>query len=144
MTKRVLSESEPFKSLRDSQRDTIHVHDSFTPVLVVVLGETTTVRASSGKFFLLYELMITNAHKVDAVLDTLEVLDDKQDVLFVFTGPSLLKILTHLDTRPVTDATIGPDTSRLAFINVCFEQKEQIPVSIVHRITVSAATRTYT
>ncbi len=117
---------------------TLTVPDAFTPVLLDFVGDDTApVKGSDGRWHVVYELWLTNARPVPAVVERIEVLDyDHQNrVLATLAGESLRAALHELSGRPSADASLAPNASKLAFVELVFDQRGAVPDAIVHRLS---------
>ncbi|MGH7787969.1 MAG: M23 family metallopeptidase [Candidatus Binatia bacterium] len=117
---------------------TLRVPDAFTPVLVDFVGDRTEpVLGSDGRWHVVYELWLTNARPVPATIERIEVLDyDHQDrVLAALDGAALQAAMRDLASRPVDDATLAPDASKLILVELAFDRRADTPDAIVHRLT---------
>ncbi|MCW5889932.1 MAG: M23 family metallopeptidase [bacterium] len=116
---------------------TLTIPDAFTPVLVGFVGDRTApVKATDGRWHVVYELWLTNARPVPATLTRLTVLDyDQQSrVLATLEGATLREAMHDLATRPVTDLSLAPNESKLAYVALAFDALATVPDAIVHRL----------
>jgi hypothetical protein len=120
----------------------LSVPDAFTPVLVGFVGDDTwPVKGTDGRWHVVYELWLTNARPVPASIERIEVLDyDRQTrVLATLEGEALVAALRDLAMRPVADAALAGDTSKLVFVELAFDSATAVPDAIVHRLTGTGA-----
>jgi hypothetical protein len=116
--------------------------DEFTAVLAsFVGGDTASVKGSDGKFHVVYELWLTNGKAAPATIDKLEVLDgaDHATVLQSLSGKNLLAATFTLDAQPAENDTMKLGESLLVYVELVFDSPAEVPDSIVHRFTGTAA-----
>ncbi|HEV7733248.1 MAG TPA: M23 family metallopeptidase [Candidatus Binatia bacterium] len=116
---------------------TLTVPDTFTPVLAEFVGDQTSpVKATDGKWHVVYELWLTNARPVPATVTRIEVLDyDHQDrVLATLDGATLTSAARELTRKPATDVALGTNESKLVFVELAFDDRARVPNAIVHRL----------
>ena len=112
--------------------------DKLTPVLASIIGrETTPVLGSDGKFYVVYELLLTNTTNAPTSLEAVTVLDaeDGSEVLRL-DAEALVKeeALRLLDREPAADAVLPPDAGRILMLAVTFDTADEIPAALTHRI----------
>src|SRR3954469_13091724 len=112
--------------------------DRLTPVLASIIGrETTPVLGSDGKFYVVYELLLTNTTNAPTSLEAVTVLDakDGSEVLRL-DAEALVKeeALRLLDREPAADAVLPSDAGRILMLAVTFDTADGIPAALTHRI----------
>lgn len=115
---------------------------AFTPVLFATVGvESAPVEATDGRWRVLYELILTNARPAPATVESIEVVDgnDLDRVVATFAGDSLQARLRALSTRPVDDTVLGPDVSRLMYVDIAFDSIDDVPDVVAQRFVGQAA-----
>lgn len=116
---------------------TLTIPDAFTPVLAQFVGDQTApVKATDGRWHVVYELWLTNARPVPAAITRIEVLDyDHQDrVLAVLEGATLASALHEVTRKPAADGALGTNESKLVFVELAFDARAGVPDAIVHRL----------
>jgi hypothetical protein len=116
--------------------------ETLTPVLVSLVGDdTAAVRGSDGRYYAVYELLLTNASSSSADLEAVEVLDsaDGTEVLR-FEGEEIIEdqALLMLDRQPAEDASLEPSESRVLLLTASFESEEDVPGALDNQVDVSA------
>ena len=112
--------------------------DAFTPVLVSVFEASSPVKATDGKTHLIYALQLTNAGRVKATLNQVEVLASSNRLLNL-KGSDLLFYLRHLNGSKCENSEIEQDGSRLLFISMEFDDLKQAPKEVQHQVDISGA-----
>jgi hypothetical protein len=112
--------------------------DRLTPVLASIIGrETTPVLGSDAKFYVVYEVLLTNTANAPTSLEAVTVLDaeDGSEVLRLdaeaFVKEEALRLL---DREPAVDADLPPDAGRILMLTVTFDSAGEIPAALTHRI----------
>lgn len=117
--------------------------DDFTPVIAAPLEpQAKPVAGTDGKYHLVYELQLTNTKEVLATIEQIDVLLDAADpklVIASYTGTDLIKRLRTLAPRPATDAKLAPNTVRLFYIELAFDNAAHIPKGLKHRLHLTGA-----
>jgi Peptidase family M23 len=114
----------------------------FTPVTVTAMGTAPApVPGTDGRYHLVYEYELTNTKAAPATLQQAEVLDAEAPsrVLASWSGPALVDRLRTLLPAPATSAVIGPDVSRLLFIELSFPSRASVPAAVTLRLHLLAA-----
>lgn len=113
--------------------------DVVTPVLVEVFTPTPPVLGTDQQYHLLYGLKLTNAGKNSAQLQKIDVINycEDSDVVHSFTGEELTSNLVHMSGAPVEGSELDIDNSRIFFVKLAFADKEEIPRSLHHKITLA-------
>lgn len=116
---------------------TLTVPDAFTPVLATFVGDRTgPVRATDGRWHVVYELWLTNARPVPATIERIEVVDyDAQDrVVARLDGATLTSAIYDVTRKPGGDGALAPNTSKMVFVELAFDDRSRVPDAIVHRV----------
>lgn len=116
---------------------TLAVPDAFTPVLATFVGDRTApVRTTDGRWHVVYELWLTNARPIPATVTRIDVLDyDAQGrVLATLAGEALASALYDVTRKRAGDGALAPSTSKLAFVELAFDDPAHVPDAIVHRL----------
>jgi len=113
----------------------------FTPIVGSVLGgETAAVRGSDGRYYVVYELLLTNAKRVPAELQRIEVTNqDTGAVVRTLEGETLVAALHDLNVDRVPDAALASSESRLVLITLDFGSADDAPARLTHRLLALAA-----
>lgn len=113
----------------------------FTPIIGSVLGgETAPVAASDGRHYVVYELLLTNAKRISAELVRIEIADrDSGRVVKTLEGDPLVEVLRNLNVDPVENASLASSESRIALITLGFDDADDTPARLVHRLDALAA-----
>jgi murein DD-endopeptidase MepM/ murein hydrolase activator NlpD len=129
----------------------LRVPDAFTAVTVRPLSDPTfPFKGSDGKYHVAYDLELTNAAAVPATIDKLDVVDASSPTTVIdsYSGLRLvdpdcqigdcsrLRILPH---APATTNEIGPQESRVLFIDFAFDSADQAPKAVMHHLYATAA-----
>jgi len=110
--------------------------DKLTPVLASIIGrETTPVLGSDGKFYVVYELLLTNTTNAPTSLEAVTVLDaeDGSEVLRL-DAEAKEEALRLLDREPAADAVLPPDAGRILMLAVIFDTTDESPAALTHCI----------
>lgn len=126
--------------------------DAFTAVAVRPLSAPTfPFMGSDGKYHVVYDLELTNATALPATIDKLDVVDGASPTTVIdsYSGTRLvnpdsgcLGDCNRLRPLPhkVTDTTeIGPQESRVVFIDFAFDSADQAPKAVLHHVYATAA-----
>ena len=113
--------------------------DAFTPVVFSVLAPPVPVKGSDGLYHIVYEIFLTNSSRFDWEVLSLEVLDGGADgrVLYTVSGQEITNKMRLVGTRQPTD-TLEPAQSGLLFIAFTADGKDNIPGSLLHRLTITS------
>jgi len=114
--------------------------DVYTPVVVSALNAwTQAVVGADGKQHLVYELVLTNASRVPATLQRIEVVDanDPAKVLATFDGAGLIAHLHNTGNMPAEKAEIPFNETWLALLNFSVASGGAVPARLLHRITLT-------
>ena len=112
----------------------------YTPVVASALNAgTRPVMGTDGKQHLVYELVLTNASRIVATLQKIEVVDakDPAKVLATFEGAGLSAHLHNTGNMPVEKAEIPFNETRLALLSFSMAAGVAVPERLLHRITLT-------
>ena len=124
----------------------VTVPDEFTALtLVPVSTGTFPFLGTDGKYHVSYDLQLTNASRVPATLDKIEVVDggDPAKVIASFSGKQLVdpacdpgdcNRLRLLPSADAPDAAIPPQESRALLIDIAFDSLAQAPKAVMHHL----------
>lgn len=110
--------------------------DQYTPVVAAPLTTSAQpVPGTDGKYHLVYELLLTNAQPVTAVLKKIEVLDSRHSsaVLASYQDSNLVSRLRTLANSGAGKPEIEFNGTRLFLIDLPFDSLAAVPSRIVHR-----------
>jgi murein DD-endopeptidase MepM/ murein hydrolase activator NlpD len=112
--------------------------DRLTPVLASIIGrETAPVLASDGKYYVVYELLITNTMNSPSSLEAVTVLDaDNGNEILQLNAEAMVEqeALRLLDREPAADAVLPANAGRILMLAVTFDSADEIPAALAHRI----------
>ena len=110
----------------------------YTPLLPSVLSPPRWFHGADEQVHLVYELLLTNAFPIPVEVTTVDVLDaDTGRSVATLTGETLAAAMSLLPD-PNTPATSLPaGTVGVVWFDVTLSDPEQLPATIVHRLTVS-------
>ena len=109
-----------------------------TPLVAEVPDAPIPFAGSDGRTHLVYELEATNFSSGETTVERLEVLDaDTGDVLDTLDAEEAAGRLQPAGLRDAADA-LDPSTTALVFLHLTFENAEEVPDRLVHRLTVRA------
>ena len=113
----------------------------YTPVLVDLFDPAPPFLGTDQKYHLLYGLRLTNAGNQPAQIQKIEVMNTcgDEEVIQSYSEKELISNLKHLNASPTDTTDMDVDVSRIFFIKLAFDQKDSIPRSIQHRITLQGA-----
>ena len=112
--------------------------EEVTPVLASVDAKPAVAVLGDGRFYLNYELMLTNAWPVDIALQNLEIVapDRENKQIAVFNRESI-EPMFRLPGAVGPTTTLGRDQSGIVKINLSFGMWQEIPLVIEHLLTVT-------
>lgn len=116
--------------------------DQFTPVTVsATTPSTTPVLGTDGRYHVVYELELTNTKLAPATIQSIAVRDAARPKRIVarFAGRRLVDRLRTLLPQPAGNARIRSNQGRLAYIELAFRRRSQIPRDVVHTVRLRAA-----
>ncbi|HET9601951.1 MAG TPA: M23 family metallopeptidase [Acidimicrobiales bacterium] len=120
--------------------------DAYTPLtLVPVSSGTFPFLGTDGKYHVAYDLQLTNASRVPATLEKIDVVDglDPETVIASFSGTQLVdpscpvgdcNRLRLLPSAPAPGAAIPPQESRAVLIDFTFDSLEDAPEAVMHHL----------
>ncbi|MGB7293325.1 MAG: M23 family metallopeptidase [Thermodesulfobacteriota bacterium] len=116
----------------------VGVDNAFTPVVISVLAPPVPVKGSDGRFHLVYELVVTNSNNFDWQVLSVEVLDGTENgnVLTSISGEGVGSKMQLVGTRAPGN-TLEPAQTALIFMTFAVDSIEDIPQSLLHRVTVT-------
>jgi hypothetical protein len=132
-------------------RQGVSVPDAFTPVTIRPLSASTfPVLGTDGSYHVAYDLQLTNASRVPATIDKVDVVDaaDPNTVVVSYSGPALVdpqcsfgdcNRLRRLPSAPATDTTIPPQESRALLVDFTVPSPDRAPRTVLHRFSGKAA-----
>ncbi len=110
----------------------------FTPIVADVPYAPIPFAGSDGRTHLVYELAATNFTSGETTIEQLEVLDaDTGDVVETLGKEEVAGRLQPAGLRDAAD-TLAPSTMALVFLHVTFDEANQAPDRLVHRLSVKA------
>ncbi|MFE4501053.1 M23 family metallopeptidase [Rhodococcus sp. NPDC056743] len=124
----------------------VTVPDAFTALTLNPIGNSPLpFRGTDGKYHVAYDLQLTNATKVPASLDKIDVVDgtDPTKIIASFSGSALVdptcvfgdcNRLRDLPAGYVDSAAIPPQESRVLFIDFTLDSLEQAPKALLHHL----------
>jgi hypothetical protein len=112
--------------------------NEFTPLVMSVLDTPIPVKGSDGRLHLVYELLVTNAYKLDFEIVSVEVLDGDQNekLLTSFSGKEVSNIMQLVGTRAPIDS-LQPGQAGIVFMSFSVDTINDIPSSLIHRIAIT-------
>ena len=118
--------------------ETGETNNEFTPLVTSVLATPIPVKGSDGRYHLVYELLVTNAYKLDSKILSFEVLDagDYENVLASFTGQEVSNIMQLVGTRAAINS-LEPGQSGVIFVTFSVDTINDIPANLIHRIAIT-------
>ena len=124
----------------------IRVPDAFTAITVRPLSAATfPFLTSDGKYHIVYDLELTNASRVPATIERVDVVDaaTPATVLASYSGTALVapdcpygdcNRLRRLPSAPATDAGIPAQESRALFVDFALDSLDKAPKAVLHRL----------
>lgn len=97
------------------------------------------VRGSDGRFYAVYELLVTNSVSKPAKLNSVQVLTPKGRPVARLSAKELIAAgaLLGADRVPVKNTSIGPNESRVLYLNPSFAERKAVPDRLVQRFDVT-------
>ena len=118
---------------------TVADDQEFTPIVGRVLDAPIPFAGSDGRTHLVYELEATNFTSGETTVERLEVIDaDTDDVLTSLDAEEVTGRLQPAGLREPVD-TLTPSLTALVFLHVSFDETNQVPDRLVHRLSLKAA-----
>ena len=110
-----------------------------TPILAQVPYAPIPFAGSDGRTHLVYELQATNFSRGKTTIGQLEVLDaDTGDVVDTLDAKEVASSLHPAGSQDTAD-TLDPSMAATIFLNVTFDDPDQVPNRLAHRLSVQAA-----
>ena len=110
-----------------------------TPLVAEVPDAPIPFAGSDGRTHLVYELETTNFSSGETTIEQLEVLDaDTGNVIDSLDADEVAGRLQPAGLRDAADA-FDPSITALIFLHVTFENANEVPDSLIHRLSVQAA-----
>lgn len=112
--------------------------NALTPIVTSVLAPPVPVLGSDGRYHLTYELFLSNSNTFEWEVLSIEVLDGGPDgkVLDTISGDEVMNKMQLVGTRERT-TSLEPTQSGLVFITFTVDNKENIPDSLIHKLTIT-------
>jgi murein DD-endopeptidase MepM/ murein hydrolase activator NlpD len=118
---------------------TVADDQEFTPIVGRVLDAPIPFAGSDGRTHLVYELEATNFSSGETTVEQLEILDaDTDDVLTSLDAEEVAGRLQPAGLREPVE-TLAPSLTALVFLHVSFDEIDQVPDRLVHRLSLKAA-----
>jgi hypothetical protein len=112
---------------------------ALTPIVGQVPYAPIPFAGSDGRTHLVYELETTNFSSGKTTIEQLEVLDaDTNDVVATLDAEEVAARLQPAGLRDPVD-TLAPSMTAIVFLHVSFDEANQVPERLVHRLSVEAA-----
>ncbi|MFS4489568.1 M23 family metallopeptidase [Dietzia kunjamensis] len=124
----------------------VTVPDAFTALTIIPIGNPPLpFKGTDGKYHVAYDLQLTNATKVPASVDKIDVVDgaDPSKVIASFSAAELVdpdcvfgdcNRLRDLPAGYVDTAQIPPQESRVVFIDFTLDSLDQAPDAVLHHL----------
>ncbi|MCB0875677.1 MAG: M23 family metallopeptidase [Solirubrobacterales bacterium] len=109
---------------------------ALTPVTQTVLSSPRWYQADDGRFHLSYELELTNAVPVPVTVASIEVLRGSGSRIGTPGSDRLEQSLSLLATPSDATTVLPPSSVGIAWIDLAFRRRSQIPNRVRHRLTV--------
>ena len=129
----------------------IQVPDAYTPVVMASLSAPTfPFLGTDGKYHVAYDLELTNASRVPATIDKLDVVDASapKRVIASYSGTQLVdpscpygdcNRLRLLPSAPTDSNVIPPQESRVLFVDFTFDSLDHAPKAVLHHLYAQGA-----
>lgn len=108
----------------------------WTPVVVsTVTPDAKPVLGIDGKYHVVYELELSNATRLPATLNQIQVLDarDPSRIIMTYKDGELLTRLRALENATANRSEIAPSQTRLFLIDLAFDSQTALPPRLLHR-----------
>ncbi|KAA9131243.1 M23 family metallopeptidase [Microbacterium caowuchunii] len=124
----------------------VTVPDAFTALTLIPIGNPPLpFRGTDGKYHVAYDLQLTNATKVPATLEKIDVVDasDPKKIIASFSGTSLVDTdcsygdcnrLRDLPAGYIDSTGIPPQETRVVFIDFALDSLDQAPKALLHHL----------
>ncbi|MFB3147855.1 MAG: M23 family metallopeptidase [Thermodesulfobacteriota bacterium] len=138
VTEVIPAQDETVSKSESNSKETGETDNKFTPVVMSVLATPIPVKGSDGRFHFVYELLVTNAYKLDFEVVSVEALDGNQNekVLTSFSGQEVLNKMQLVGTRAAIDS-LQPGQAGIIFMTFAVDNINDIPTNLIHRIAVT-------
>ena len=122
---------------KDQVKNSIAKQDQVTPLLVSTLAVPTPVLLSDSRWYLVYELMVTNAIKYPITINSIRLVGAKNptDVAAVLEKEKIVKNLFIPGVKDHT-TTLQPGQTGYIRVDLSFKNKKQIPKSFKHAVAI--------
>ena len=129
----------------------IQVPDVYTPVVMQSLSAPTfPFLGTDGKYHVAYDLELTNASRVPAAIDKLEVVSAAapKRVIASYSGTQLVdptcpygdcNRLRELPATPTNSNVIPPQESRVLMVDFTFDSLDRAPKAVLHHLFAQGA-----
>ena len=129
----------------------IQVPDAYTSVVVRSLSAPTfPFLGTDGKYHVAYDLELTNASRVPATIDKLDVVSAAapKRVIASYSGTKFVdptcdygdcNRLRNLPSAPAADNVIPPQESRVLFVDFAFDSLDRAPKAVLHHLFAQGA-----
>ncbi len=107
-----------------------------TPLIVDSGPDVVPVRGSDGRYHLLWTVPVLNATSLDLTVTGIVVEADGEEVLSL-DAAGAAEVTEVLGSR-TADPAIGPAQGANLFLTADFAELEDVPTSLVHRVTVES------
>jgi murein DD-endopeptidase MepM/ murein hydrolase activator NlpD len=112
---------------------------ALTPIVGEVLYAPIPFAGSDGRTHLVYELEATNFTDGKTTIERLDVLDaDSRDVVATLDAEEVAGRLQPAGLREPVD-TLAPSMTATIFLHVTFDEANQVPDRLVHRLSLQSA-----
>jgi Peptidase family M23 len=112
---------------------------AFTPIVGEVPYTPIPFAGSDSRTHLVYELEATNFTSGKTTIEQLEVLDaNTGDVLTTLDAEEVASRLQPAGLREPVD-TLAPSMTAIVFVHVTFDEANQVPDRLIHRLSTKAA-----
>lgn len=114
------------------------IPNEFTPIIASFVTQPFPVLGSDGKYYLSYELQLTNANTFTWLINSLEVLnpDNNNEVLAIFSGDTVTPNNQIMPGRIPSDTLARSETS-IFFITFSVDSIDDIPEHVIHRLNIT-------
>jgi hypothetical protein len=114
----------------------------FSPVVASPIApDTAPVLGTDGQYWVVYELLLTNTVSGAADIAGITVTDALTGrEVFTLSADDMIagENLRLLDREPAADTTISRNESRVLLLAIPFATRDEVPLSLVHDIQISA------
>lgn len=114
----------------------------FSPVVASLIApDTAPVLGTDGQYWVVYELLLTNAISGEADLTGITVTDALSGrEVFTLSAAEMIagENLRLMDREPAADTHLGRNESRVLLMAIPFASRDGVPLSLVHDLQISA------